>query len=99
MKNYIADSDYGTKTIRVPSATSTTGTARQLEQTRALEEQGAINDLEPHALAGPLFQCTVGFDSPPTMAPDQTWPAVTKDYGLFPISKEPCHGCAKAVEL
>ena len=64
MKNYIADSDYRAKTIRVPSATSTTITARQLEQTWALEEQGAINDLEPYAYEGPLFKCTVGFEAP-----------------------------------
>ena len=63
MKNYIADSYYGLKTIRVPSATSTTGSAQQLEKTWALEEQGAINDLELHALAGPLFKCTVGFEA------------------------------------
>ena len=63
MKNYIADSYYGTKTIRVPSATSTTGPAQQLEQTRALEKQGAINDLEPYALEGPIFERAVGFEA------------------------------------
>ena len=63
IKNDIGDSDYGTKTIRIPSATSTTITARQLEHTWALEEQGAINDLEPHALEDPLFKCTVGFEA------------------------------------
>ena len=63
MKNYIADADYGSKTIRVPSATSTTFTARQLEQTWALEEQGAINDLESYALEDPLFKCTVSFEA------------------------------------
>ena len=63
MKYFIADSDYGSKTIRVPSATRTTITVRQLEQTWALEEQGAINDLEPYALEDPLFKCTVGFEA------------------------------------
>ena len=64
MKNYIADSYYGTKTIRISSATSTTGPAQQLEQTWALEEQGAINDLELRALEAPLCKCTVGFEAP-----------------------------------
>ena len=63
MKNYIADSDYRSRTIRVPSATSTTGTVRQLEHTWALEEQGAINDLEPYALEDPLFKCPAGFEA------------------------------------